>query len=78
MTFTETNVSDQPINVLTGPSDFQVAEDGSTIWESTSTGPGSAPSSGTWIPMSTTVWTTLYPGQSYIQMGATRLTATFA
>ena len=32
MTFSETNASDQPIAVLTGPSAFLVSQDGSAIW----------------------------------------------
>ena len=36
MTFTETNEGDQPIPVLTGPTDFQISENGTAVWNSAS------------------------------------------
>ncbi len=56
MTFTETNVSDQPVTVVTGPSAFQVMQDGTDVWDAN-------PIGGT----SSMNWTTLQPGQSYTQ-----------
>ena len=56
LTFTETNVSDQPVTVVTGPSAFQVMQDGTDVWDANSNG-------GT----SSMTWTTLQPGQSYTQ-----------
>ena len=58
MTFTETNDGDQPIVVLTGPTEFQISQNGTPVWDSS---PGVPPSS------TTRAWTTLAPGKSYSQ-----------
>jgi hypothetical protein len=56
--FTETNTSDQPVPVLTGPDDFVITSDGDPVWWY-STYTSSVPPSAT--------WQTLQPGQSYSQ-----------
>jgi hypothetical protein len=56
MTFTETNNGDQPIAVVTGPSSFQISENGMAIWNSASA-----------LLLPEPTWTTLPPGQSYSQ-----------
>ena len=70
LTLTETNVSSQPIAVLTGPAAFVVTHDGAAVMQS------AVPSS---LPASTT-WETLGPGQAYSQTfswsGTTEYTVT--
>ncbi len=56
LTFMETNVSDQPVTIVTGTSAFQVMQDGTDVWDAD---PGTSATSLT--------WTTLQPGQSYTQ-----------
>ncbi len=58
MNFTETNDGDQPSVVLTGPTSFQISENGTPIWHS-------APQTG--LVAAQPSWTTLQPGQSYSQ-----------
>jgi hypothetical protein len=56
-TFIETNTGNQPIAVLTGPSEFELTVNGTVVWDSTDT--DALPSSAT--------WEMLQPGQSYTQ-----------
>ena len=58
MNFTETNNGTQPIVVLTGPTRFEISENGTAIWDTTSPAP---------IATTAPSWTTLQPGQSYSQ-----------
>jgi hypothetical protein len=67
MAFSETNASDQPIAVLTGPSDFEASQDGSGVWDSSSVQIGPPPLTAASFPTGETNWTTLQPGQSYTQ-----------
>ena len=59
MTFTETNVSDQPIVAPTGWPWLEISQNGSSLWDQ---------SQGDTGPTNLT-WTTLQPGQSYQQTG---------
>jgi hypothetical protein len=56
LTFTETNDGSSPLPILTGATNFQISQNGTPIWASTS-------------PVTTPrpTWTTLQPGQSYTQ-----------
>jgi hypothetical protein len=56
LTLTETNVSSQPIVVLTGETAFEITHDGADQW---SPGPSAVAASAS--------WETLQPGQSYVQ-----------
>jgi hypothetical protein len=58
LTFTETNKGDEPVPVVTGSPQFQITQDGTTIWNRFY--PGDA------LPLDPT-WSILQPGQSYSQ-----------
>lgn len=62
LTFTETNVGTTPLQVLEGPSSFDVKQNGSEVWNSLF--PDRFPDA--WAPQSYT-WVTLQPGQSFTQ-----------
>jgi hypothetical protein len=70
MTFTETNNGVQPIAVVTGPSEFAVTQNGTSVWDMSAAN-GVKPT-----------WSTLQHGQSYTQTATwtdvDRLTGTFA
>jgi hypothetical protein len=72
MALIETNVSQQPIFVLTGPTAFQITHNGSVFWNSTN--PVTLPGNST--------WESILPGHSYTQaltwQGSTPSAATSA
>ncbi len=58
LTFTESNNGDQPVVILTGSPEFEVMQNGTTVW-----GPFYVGALATTQP----TWSTLQPGQSYSQ-----------
>jgi hypothetical protein len=72
LTFTETNHGVQPLSVLTGPTEFEVTQNGTSVWALSPPSPNAAQPT----------WLTLQPGQSYSQTatwnGSNAATGTFA
>jgi hypothetical protein len=62
ITFTETNASTSPVQVLEGPSSFEVKQNGTEVWNSSF--PNTLPEG--WA-LGSYSWVTLQPGQSYTQ-----------
>jgi hypothetical protein len=68
LTFTETNDGDQPVAVLTGTTEFEATEAGSSAeFFVTPTGSTEWTTAGTPPAQVLPTWTTLQPGQSYTQ-----------
>ncbi len=78
LTFTETNVSDQPVTVEVSPTDFTIAENNSAIWQSDPANAGQSPTSETLLSGQSISQTASWDGMIPEQLGSPPTTTTDA